>query len=565
MSVTIQVETARAPVVTAPLALSAARAARPFFARLPAAVWLVALSAALLHIMPVARARAATPAGWEFTGNVRVSPDYMQYRVWTSEARRSGPIVRNSLTSEPNAPHLPVFFYWMVARVSAGLGLPEGFVVAGFGALFALGLTILLFCVVREFFDSPHQVWCVFAAILLGGGLGAHLRILTGLPVISEFALVKRFVTEALYTSITPEDHRAGYVVIALFDAHYLLIWLFTVAAVAACFLAIRRPASWRLGLVAALYAGVTILHVYEGVTLIAISLGVAVLCWRGDVAQRLVIGGLAAGVAAVTAALVWLGWLYHSGGLPVTHWRAPHILLSTVVIAHPVGWPVIAAGLADVWRKARFEDLFLLGWLLGCLALTLSSPFYPYPDRGMMTLAVPVLILAGRVYFRRRERLSLSAAVVVVLLMGATPLWAVQHVWSNTAFNPKRPFVFMSGDHRVIAHALQARASDQDILLAPEPDLLWLAPEHPGRHFCAHFFLTVDYARKQSEAARFYAADSTDQAAFLQANDIRFVYVSADRRPERFAAVAGLTLLASSSVGSVFEYHPSAHAAARE
>jgi hypothetical protein len=518
-------------------------------------VWFAAVCAALLHVTPIVRAQTQAPAGWRFTGNVRVSPDYMQYRVWTNEARRSGPIIRNSLTPEKNSPHLPVFFYWMVARVSSAMGALDGFVIAGFGAVFAFALTILLFCLVRQFFDSSHQIWWVFMAILVGGGVGAHLRVLTGLPFVSELSLVRRFITEALYTSITPEDHRGGYVIVAMFDAHYLLVWLMTTAAVTSLFLALRTPAWWRFGLTAILHGAITALHIYEGLTLIAIGLGIVALCWRRNVERRATLIGFLTVVTSTVTVLLWCVWLFRSGGLPITHWRAPHILLSTVLIAQPIAWPILAWGVGGLWRRADFKDLFLMGWVLGCLVLTLSSPFYPYPDRGMMTLAVPALILAGRVYFARTPVLSPGAALIVVVVMAVTPLWMLQRVWKNSAFTPERPYVFMSPAHQEIAAAVRERATFDDLLLAPEPDLLWLAPEYPGRNFCAHFFLTVDYARKHAEVARFYAGNPAEQVAFLRSHGIRHVYVPAVQRPERFGGIPGLTLLRAAPVGWLFEH----------
>ena len=66
---------------------------RRFFGSLPAMVWAVAVLAALLHLAPMWHAQAVTPPGWEFTGNTRLSPDFMQYRVWARDSQRTGRVL----------------------------------------------------------------------------------------------------------------------------------------------------------------------------------------------------------------------------------------------------------------------------------------------------------------------------------------------------------------------------------------------------------------------------------------------------------------------------------------
>src|SRR5688572_14725236 len=95
---------------------------------IPPRVWIVALIAALLHMAPFWHAQVSTRDGWTFTGNTTVSPDYMQYRVWERQAQREGPVVTNRFTTEPNAKHLPVFFYWGVGTLSRWLGVRPEFV-----------------------------------------------------------------------------------------------------------------------------------------------------------------------------------------------------------------------------------------------------------------------------------------------------------------------------------------------------------------------------------------------------------------------------------------------------
>src|SRR5262245_28211626 len=83
-----------------------------------APIFLVALCAAFIHIAPYWRAESQTPHGWEFTWNVSVSPDQMQYRIWSRQSQKDGVLVSNTFTTEPNKPHLPVVFYYVIGQLS---------------------------------------------------------------------------------------------------------------------------------------------------------------------------------------------------------------------------------------------------------------------------------------------------------------------------------------------------------------------------------------------------------------------------------------------------------------
>lgn len=119
-----------------------------------------------------------------------------------------------------------------------------------------------------------------------------------------------------------------------------------------------------------------------------------------------------------------------------------------------------------------------------------------------------------------------------------------------------------MSPAHREIVDTLRDRASEDDVLLVDKSDFpwktddLWLAPEYPGKFYCSHFFLTVDYERKRAEVVSFFRSyDPEEQAAFLRKRKVRFLYVEAKKDPQRFNRIPGLMLVKSTSIGSLFEY----------
>jgi len=523
--------------------------------RLPAAALVVAVLAGLLHLVPYWRAQSQTPEGWTFTGNLYRSPDFMQYRVWLRQSQGHGVVVPNKFTAEANQPYIPVFYYYAVGAVSRWLGKTPEFVLAHAASLIAGVLVLLLFVTVRLFLPSPRQHWWVFFAILAGGGLGAHIKLLRQFEVLQNSPVVMRLLFEPVESWLVFEDYRGHYVFLTLFDPHFLVIWLATAAAVVSLYLALRRPTWTRFGLLALLDAAATLLHVYEGVTLVAVTLATAMLCWRRRAATRAAWTAVAVCAVSVGACCAWMMMLQQSSGVPAPVWRAVNILFAILVISYPLAWAVIAWGLGRYWQQAGLEECFLLGWILGCTALVLSGPFYPYPDRGTMTLQIPLYLAAGCMYFRRRPRLAPRAALVAILLLGATPGWAMMRLWRQGGFDPDAAYKFVNGSHRETVEILRRRAGAADLLAAEPEDLLWLAPEYPGKHYSGHFFWTVKYDRKQAALLRFFEAAPEEQAAFLRREGIRFLFVGPRHNVNRLREIPGLVPLKTTAVGALFEY----------
>ena len=535
----------------------AARGVASWPGRPPLGVVVVAALAACFHIAPFLRAERATPPGWTFADNMTVSPDMMQYRVWARQAAGRGPLVDDRFTSEPNRPHLFVVTYWAVGTTARVLGTTPERVYAYAGVPLAFLLVLLLYRIVRHFVPDAHAAWWTFLALVAGGGFGAHLKLVNELPGARDHPLLRRLVAEPLARTPLFEDYRSHYVVKVLLDTHFLVIWIAALASVLAFYAAVRRGGPRRTIGAASLFAASTLLHLYEGITLLAIAAGIVACTWPLAAHRRHALHALAAVTLATGAAYaVQVRWFLRSG-IPLPAWRAVDVLFATLVLAYPVAFALIARGWRDTWRDAPLPARVLAGWALGCLVVTLSAPFYPYPDRGTMTLQVPLTVLGGMAYFARHSRLTRAALVVGVLTLGATPAWLLARTWRNTGFRADAPWAFQHEGHRAVLAALQARATADDVLLADGPDALWLAPTFPGRHYVAHFFLTVDYARKQAELERLLASAAPADARLLAAHRIRWFFVNEARGPARFAALPGLVPVVRSRAGWLFEVRP--------
>jgi hypothetical protein len=536
----------------------------------PAGVWIAAVLAAVLHILPFWIAELRTPPGWTYHWSLSgrdpadeerffsASHDQMQYRAWMRQAALSGIIVPNKFTSEPNRPHLPVVFYYTVGKLAQWFGAMPEKTFAYIGCILAFVFVILLFSVTREFLQNALAAWWVFGALLLGGGLAVYLKLVSRFDAVKGGPLLSRLFIEPLGVTPLPEDYADQYVFITLFDTHSLLTWLVTTAAILAYYLALKRFSAFRAGMAALLTAVITILHLYEGVLLIAIFCTItAVLYSKGLLTrERFLLGCLCTSVAAACLAGVLL--LQKASGLPMPVYRQALVLFSFFVLAYALPLWLIARGFGDFWRNAGLKECFLAGWALGCGILTLSGPFYPYAPRGTMTLQIPLFVMAGAIYFARRPSVSWRAALAAVLLMGVTPVWAVmKRVVADTNFDPAKLCRYTNREHHDITTLLAKRSDGDDVLLTDGYNVLWLGPEYSGVHYCSHVFLTVDFARKYAEMNRFFDVASPEQQEFLRRERIRFVFAANGKNSDSVRKVDGLVLLKASSAGSLFEFLP--------
>lgn len=536
---------------------------RVFFSSIPPSVYIVAALAAVLHLAPLWHAQSTTPAGWEFTGNLSNSPDYMQYREWARVSQSAGPIVPNTMTPEPNQPHLPVFFYWGIGQVSELTGVRPEYVFEYAGSILAFLFVVLLFLTVRHFLPSRYATWWVFLIILLGGGLTSHLEWLARRP--TGFASLNRLLAP-VENHLTLDNMRFAYVYRALLDSHFLVVYLFTVLSLLAVYFALTRPSTRRWLVAALLIAATTLLHLYEGLLLLAIIGSTALLLWTTSRMERpssvrlTVFGG---GAAALT--LVALFVLQRRSGLPITEWRAPEIFLSNVLLGYPVGWAVLLGGAFTLRRTLDRERLFLLSWVLGCSVMLLSSPYYPFADRGATTLQIPLYILAGVIFFQDGRKVPAWGALVVIVALGFSLPWSLSHFWRASDFDPDMPSMYLDDEHRRTLEVLDRTAGEGDVLLAEYFDYRWLVPSFRGRGFHPHFFLTVDFEERRRQAQAFYTElGAADRARFLADQGIGFVWIDRDDYdPQEIAPTPGLIELDRGSHGTLFRFDPAVWARA--
>jgi hypothetical protein len=144
-------------------------------------------------------------------------------------------------------------------------------------------------------------------------------------------------------------------------------------------------------------------------------------------------------------------------------------------------------------------------------------------------------------------------ALLVALAVFSAGPIWQIARSWYFSGFRPDAPFMYLSTDHRAVIEDLKARATTADVLLAEGPDLLWMAPEHPGRLYLGHFFLTPNYRQKR-EALELAMAEPDSLGPLLDRSGARWLFANTGRDVARVARVPGLTVVRAGAAGTLFE-----------
>lgn len=527
--------------------------------RSPSSGWLTsvillvtALAFAAIHMAPYeAKYRSEHPE-WLFTGTLSGTIDAIQYRSWMRRAPAEGMIVANWFTAEPNRPHLPVAMYFFLGWIAERLGAQPEWVSAYVGGILAFAMVFVTYGIVRLFLPRGSPTWWAFYIILLGGGLGAHLKLLARFPWAQENPILKRLVVDALASRAHVfEDYRGHYVVTCLGDTHFLAVWLITLTCTSATYLALRSKAVAAVPGLFALYFAATFLHVYEAFTLSAAAVAIAGCLWRKSLLGPAQLALLAAGPLGACTCLAWILALQSRSGIPMPTWRGNDVLISILLLSYPLGWIFVSWGARSLWNRGGVDECFLFGWLAGCTLVTLSGPFFPFPDRGTVAFNFPLYLLAGSAYFASHRRVPWWGAVLAVVLCGATPAWYLASRWVDASAPPAPPR-FVSDAHRPLLEALR-RANADDILVCPQESIRWIAPEYPGRHYCAHFFLTVNFARKRDLMVRCYTLPPEECLQFLNGIGARYFFVPASREPLRYKDAPGFETVVETTVGTLY------------
>ena len=519
--------------------------------------------ASVVHLAPYIVAKIATPEGWTFTGNTHGSPDDMVRRVWMRQSMETGIFVTNKFTEEPNPPHILVVEFWISGKIAQVTGTDPETVYEIGGSVLAAVLTWLVLLVVAQFGRSRIEKLWMFAIIAISGGVGAHMNLLKAATTVPGTRLLASLVERPLEVTRFLDSGRGTYYLNTILDTHFIVVWVMVLLSVMAAHATMRKSrnlSTWAAMLI--LFALTTLVSIYHGVTIIAVMAAVCLVFrirghdWRHWL-KVLVVGGCVVCLVAIWEVLKW-----KSAGLPLPEWGGKYIFFAVVVVGYPFVFLTAPMGGADFVKNADADDSFIAGWATGLLAIVLSSPFYRHPIRGTVTLAIPLAIIACRIYFRNRRQVSFGHAATAMVLMIGLPLQLAYGLKRDSEFRPDRTYIWINQHHKDVIGYLREHADESDLLLvdrrrAPwQTDDRWLAPAFRGRMYSGNYFLTPNHSAKRGGVIQFYhQMDSLTRATFLEQSKIRWVFAGPENDLPKLRNTPGLVLRLSFPEGSLLEY----------
>jgi len=497
----------------------------------PAAVprWVVVLSAVVVlsTILPHIHQAATTPPGWRFTGVVEAVDDQNLYFSWLEQMRDGRLLVYDYETAEEGPPFLPNPPWLIIGLLARVIPLPLIVTYHAVRLVWGFGCLLVVWLLVREFFERPLPRMFAFVTAALGSGLGA---LADGVNAIAGRTVL-------VSADLMPE----------MWGYHSLSLPNFVMAIALMALLALillrayRRP-SLRLSLAAmATMFVLTLTHAYNVGVLAPLLVGHFVFCRiaRPD-------GGRNAGInlwalAGIVPAAAFLWWQTHANPL-VASWGEQNVLRSPPPLVYLLGFgvvlPLAIAGRIALGRRRRetAADWLMIFWVPVTLVAIYSYPVLPFERRCVEGVFLPLAILTGiamgdRLVPLLRARLQgggergAIALAMALLLAGILPTNVKLLVDGALSDEPLIPPGWVAG------FAWVTENTPPDARFFTSQRTGGLLARYALRHVhVGHWNLTVDVERKREMARRFFTADTPDaeRLAILRASGCGWVAATA-------------------------------------
>ncbi len=513
---------------------------------------LVALGLVVLiaSSLPYAYAYLTQPPDRVFSGIVFNVPDNAQYLSWARD-HRTGLLVSNRMTPEPNPPLLFNLLWLVVAQLSVLTSLPITVlfhivrIVAGASAL------LLLYPFCRVFTHSAAERLAAYLMIMVGAGLGWIWVIdkYAGKLADIRFPLDLYVAEPNLFFNMLAFPH---FVI-----ATVLIVSIFW------CYLEALKHHSWYYAIGAALLGLVlTLQHAYDLLiiglvpagTLALVALRDRRLPWFGIQALFL-IGIIATPPAAYFTLLtsrdpLWREILdqFSNAGVftpPLAHLfillGLPLVLVTAGVIASLIALARSQASrLATVqaaFLAASTTDLFLWSWfVIGLLLLYIPTDFQIHM---LNTWQIPVAILAARVVYRqilpqvqqRQARLRRAIPLMLVLLVIPTNLYLV--AWRMLELGRHEAPYYLTRDTDTALHWLNQNSDRQSVVLSGLQVGQMIPVRTDARTFLGHWAQTVDFYAKREQVQQFFDAHTpeTQREGLIKRFGITYIVYGSEER----------------------------------
>jgi hypothetical protein len=498
----------------------------------------------LLTVPPILLAALAAPSGRVFSGYVVIARDAFVYQAMGRAGWHGAWLFHPAYTSESLAGILLYPWYLWPAHLVGWASGPWLFHLSRLAAGAALLAGVWL--LIGELFRPRLLRRWAFTLCVLGGGVGALL------PTDLRLGPLTTRPTEMT----SPGSSVADIISMAphLPWALALMCWTMVVA------LRLRHAAPRPL-LFSGLLAMIGLQLIYPQLALLAvIAIGGWLLARRRPRALWF----------AMASALLQLPYLAYLLWVWQTTPATLHVIRPALEVGDPFGFLVlshlVATGLiliAVVSRRLRGDLLLPALWIVGMTVFMFAPGISGTLGRSFMASSVPfglcatpgLLVLLRRlrtVRWRRRVlAITLAASSFFGLFSLAQPYWIA-------AFRLDPHAEYESRAEATLLARLEPHVSAHDVVLTTYLDGIFVPAQTDARVFVGHPEMTIDAARKSSQALRFFSGMSaTERATFLMANGIDYVLVTDPRFVELLSADPSLRLTDHEGEAALFRVAP--------
>ena len=331
-----------------------------------------------------------------------------------------------------------------------------------------------------------------------------------------------------------------------------------------------------------------------------------ALMCWTLTVALRLrrranrslAITGLAAAVGlqliypqlAVLTALILVAWAARRGRsrplmfaiaaaaiqlpyLAYVLWVSQHnpgalrVIRPALNVGDPFGFIVLSHTVATIliaialWRRRLRGDLALPAlWIVGMTVFMFMPGIRGTLGRSFMASSIPFALCAtpGLLSLLRQVRTRRWRRRLLVVTVGAASLFGLvslaQPYWI-AALRLVPHAEYESADEAAILLRLAPHVTTGDVILTTYLDGLFVPAQTDARVFAGHPEMTVDAARKASQALAFFTDWTVGQRSdFLHANGIDYVLATEQHFVDHLITDPGLQLADRQGSAALFE-----------
>ena len=505
------------------------------------AVWLWAVLAIFLSMLPYLYAWLVTPPGKFFSGILANHNDFSAYIAAMRQGAEGNWLFRITFSTEDWQPRLMLPLYMVVGKLIRPFS--QNYVL-WFNIMRAGGLLMtlwaFLFWLRQVLPGKPRQQLTGWFLMAFGGGLGWLLW-----PLTTPLAVSTNYFPDVNMPEWTT-------MLVSLNPPHYI-IGMGLEVILFGCVLKMHRQQSWRWAAIAAIVAtALGLIYVYQtAVVGLVIGTYLLAIAWRE---RRIPWGDWWRGALIL---LPLLPLLFYYG-----YWVNQDTTFATYAASEinnipppPILGAILGYGLLGIlaaiggrrWLGDGHNWLPLI-WIGGNL-LVMYMPIVQYSGRFALGLIVPVATLAAygleevflpwlreTNFYGRFSRLTptpfASLRRMILLLAMPSALMVALFPLKNVTLQEDFPY-YMPVSEREAAVWLAEHTGGDDVVMAYYPVGNYLPSLSSTRVFMGQFFLTLNFDQKADMVEQFWDADTSDEwrEAFIEEWQITHIYLGAYER----------------------------------